>query len=204
MGFDKKFKINLYHDIFLRLRKYIPVFLSLLSFSAFPRGYMRLSLLLLSMKSLSSNMCVSLVFRKAKAFQLNYLCELFFKIAVWTVCIYQKHLIIGAVNFFWNFQRTSRKKPMVRSCCSQVFKCPQDPQNSQENASSVKGTPVEMFSCESYKIFIDTFTERFRCSWGLSLKKLYIVDVHRKFFDQRVANEFSWGDREQFLLLDII
>ena len=80
---------------------------------------------------------------------------------------------------------------MVRSCCSQVFKCPQDPQNSQENASSVKETPVEMFSCESYKIFIDTFTERFRCSWGLSLKKLYIVDVHRKFFDQRVANEFS-------------
>ena len=33
MGFDDKFKINLYHEHFLRLRKDVPVFQSLLSFS---------------------------------------------------------------------------------------------------------------------------------------------------------------------------
>ena len=127
--------------------------------------------------------------------------ELPFRIAVWT--IYTRSIFwLVLLRIFWNFGNTSSKESMVRSSRSLVFnkisilkkfaKLTRKHQCWSHFliVSRNKETPAQVFSCELWKAFKNTFfTKHPWWSWSLSQKKFYIVGVHRKVFDWLAANE---------------
>ena len=127
------------------------------------------------MQNLAQCVCF-LIFRKGKAFLLNYMSDLPFSIALWTICSRSLFSLVF-LKVFWNFQIISRKQSMGRQLLSGVLqdRCP-------ENLRKLrKKTPLLELLCskasrskdtlEFYEAFKNSsFTEHLRWSWSLSLK----------------------------------
>ena len=109
-------------------------------------------------------------FRKAKAFQLNYLCELLFRIAVWT--IYTRSIFsLVLLKIFCNFRNTSRKNSTQKQPFPGVLqdRCPgkvrrfykKTPvlQSLFKKVSRNKNTPAQVFSCEFCEAFKKPFLQ---------------------------------------------
>ena len=101
---------------------------------------------------------------------------------------YQKHFFIGALKFFWNFRKTSRKKSTQKQSFSGVLqdRCPGKICKFHKKTPvlrSIKRLQHRCF-CEFFEAFKNAFfTKHLWWSWGLSLKRFYIGGVHKKVFE---------------------
>ena len=133
------------------------------------------------MQNLAQCVCFP-IFRKGKAFLLNYMSDLPFSIALWTICSRSIFSLVF-LKVFWNFQNISRKQSMGRQLFSGVLqdRCPENLRKLRKKtplleslcskASRSKETLEQVFSYEFYEAFKNSsFTEHLRWSWSLSLK----------------------------------
>ena len=115
--------------------------------------------------------------------------------------IYQRHLFIGAFKKLLKFwmdileallEKDPRSEVIVLSCSTRQAFLNILEKNTKKTTvlellfkevSNSKGTPSQAFSWEFCEILKKTyFTEHFRWSWSLSLKKLYILGFHERVF----------------------
>ena len=133
------------------------------------------------------------LFWKAKAFWSNYLSELPFSIALWTVYTREIFLLV-LLKIFWNFETLSKSTQKQPFSCVFQDRCPGKIRKLHKKmpvleslfnkVSRNKETQAQVFSyvfCEGFTS--NVFTEHLRWSWSLSLKTFYVVGVHKKVFE---------------------